>query len=407
MTRTVQAFGTVGGWQASLRQGGSDSRLEGVPSGQRRERLVRMPLRPARSVPALPQKRPSALTVSERLDSVGDWSTQLGKVPIVRLNRLTSECRRVQCLLKLESCNPGGSIKEKNAVHLVNLAEKAGLLKPGGTIIESSSGNFGLGLAMVGAARGYSVIIVIDTKTTPAFRKMLQAHGAQLEVVRPEELQGQTMQAARIARATQLSVTIPRAWYPCQHYNPQNPEAHALLTATELEAAFGEQLDVLVAGVSTGGQLSGLARYLKPRYPHLRLIGVDVEGSVILGTPAQPYKMTGMGLSFRPPHLDYHHLSQGYVVPEALAFSVCHALARQEGLLLGASTGAIVAAGLRAAADLPSGARVVMINPDRGDRYLDTVYDPQWLSTHGFRILPSDALEPAIRGLKPVPHLPR
>jgi cysteine synthase A len=139
----------------------------------------------------------------------------VGEVPFARLIRLTPDCRRLECLLKLESCNPGGSIKEKNAVHLVNLAERAGQLRPGGTIIESSSGNFGLGLAMVGAARGYRVIIVVDTKTTAAFRKMLLAHGAQLEIVRPEELNGMTMQMARIARATQLSVTLPDAWYPC------------------------------------------------------------------------------------------------------------------------------------------------------------------------------------------------
>lgn len=330
----------------------------------------------------------------------------MGEVPFARLNRLTPDCRRLECLLKLESCNPGGSIKEKNAVHLVNLAERAGQLRPGGTIIESSSGNFGLGLAMVGAARGYRVIIVVDTKTTAAFRKMLLAHGAQLEVVRPEELNGMTMQMARIARATQLSMTLPDAWYPCQHYNPQNPEVHSLLTAREIERSCGADLDVLVAGVSTGGQLSGLARYLKPRYPRLCLIGVDVEGSVIMGTPAKPYKMTGMGLSFRPPNLDYQHLSQGYAVPERLAFSVCHALARTEGLLLGASTGAIVAAGLSAAATMPDGARLVMINPDRGDRYLDTVYDPQWLADNGIQLYAGEQLRAAIQALRPVPRLP-
>jgi len=330
----------------------------------------------------------------------------VGEVPFARLNRLTPDCRRLECLLKLESCNPGGSIKEKNAVHLVNLAERAGQLRPGGTIIESSSGNFGLGLAMVGAARGYRVIIVVDTKTTAAFRKMLLAHGAQLEIVRPEELNGMTMQMARIARATQLSVTLPDAWYPCQHYNPRNPEVHSLLTAREIERSCGGDLDVLVAGVSTGGQLSGLARYLKPRYPRLCLIGVDVEGSVIMGTPAKPYKMTGMGLSFRPPNLDYQHLSQGYAVPERLAFSVCHALARTEGLLLGASTGAIVAAGLSAAATMPDGARLVMINPDRGDRYLDTVYDPQWLADNGIQLYAGEQLRAAIQALRPVPRLP-
>ncbi len=377
-------------WQASVRSGRS------VPRPVDRYSLDRRRISPVGASPARPVARP-----------FGDWTTSVGKVPIVRINRLTSACRRVECLLKLESCNPGGSIKEKNAVYLVNLAERDGLLKPGGTIIESSSGNFGLGLAMLGAARGYRVIIVVDTKTTPAFRKMLQAHGAQLEVVHPEDLQGRTMQQARIARAMQLSLTLPNAWYPCQHYNPQNPEVHSLLTATELETALGGRFDVLVAGISTGGQLSGLARYLKPRYPDLCLVGVDVEGSVILGTPAQPYKMTGIGLSFRPPNLDYHQLSAGYVIPERVAFSVCHGLARREGLLLGASTGAIVAAGLRIAADLPEGSRVVMINPDHGGRYLDTVYDPDWLSQHDITLYPTEELERVIGALRPVAELPQ
>ncbi|MEW6280205.1 MAG: cysteine synthase family protein [Candidatus Eremiobacterota bacterium] len=333
-----------------------------------------------------------------------DFTQAVGAVPIVRLHRLSSICRSAYCYLKLEGCNPGGSIKEKNAVFLVDQAEARGELLPGGTIIESSSGNFGVALAMIGAARGYRVIIVVDKKTTPAFRRTLMAYGAELEEV-SEHLADPSgsMQRARMARARELAEGLSGAWYPCQHLNPDNPRAHALYTAREIHAAFPEGFDCLVVGVSTGGQLSGLASYLCPLFPSLKVVAVDVSGSVILGTPPAPYKMTGVGLAFRPPNLNYGAIHTGYVVPETLAYSVCHALARREGLLLGASTGAIVAAGLRAARDLPPGSQVLMLNPDRGERYLDTVYNPDWLTGNGFSLIPPEGLEEAVGNLEPVP----
>lgn len=327
-----------------------------------------------------------------------DITEAVGDVPTVRLRRVAGVCREMQCYLKLESCNPGGSIKEKNAAVLVAQAEQAGLLRPGGTIIESSSGNFGVGLAMVGAARGYRVIIVVDAKTTPNFRRMLTAYGAELAEVQEVDAAG-SMQKARISLATRLAESIEGGWYPCQHYNPHNPDAHFQLTARELEATFGGDLDALVVGVSTGGQLSGLARYLMPRYPQLKLVGVDVQGSVIFDSQAAPYKMTGIGLSFRPPNLDYAAIHAAYVVPENLAYSMCHALARQEGLLLGSSTGAIVSAGLHFARSLTPGSRLCMINPDRGDRYLETIYNPQWLDGNGFVLIPPEHMDVAIEQL--------
>jgi len=332
-----------------------------------------------------------------------DVTRTVGEVPIVRVNHLASVCRTSELFIKLECCNPGGSIKEKNAVYLVDLAEREGWLKPGGTIVESSSGNFGLGLAIVGAARGYHVIIVIDEKTTGPFRRMLAAYGATLATVPSDVVDAAgSMQKARMAKAREIAATVPGAWYPCQHENPHNPDAHAFYTAREIEASFGDSLDALVVGVSTAGQFMGVARYLHPRYPALRLVGVDVEGSAIMGAPRKPYKMTGVGLSFAPPNLDYSLLDRAYVVPEAVAYSTCHALARREGLLLGASTGAIVAAGLRLAAELPVGSRILMINPDSGDRYLETVYDTDWLADNGFALLSGDALEAAVMAMQSV-----
>lgn len=352
---------------------------------------------------------PEAAALAPTRNRVGtppaaDITRCVGQVPVVRLNRVSSVCASHECFLKLESCNPGGSIKEKNAVYLVEKAESEGALLPGGTIIESSSGNFGVGLAMVGAARGYRVVIVIDHKTTPPFRRMLAAYGAETVELPPDAVDAAgSMQKARIAKARELAQRIPGAWYPCQHTNPDNPDAHAQFTAREIEASFGDTLDAVVVGVSTAGQFMGLARYLRQRQPHLQLVAVDVQGSVILGAPAAPYKMTGVGLSFVPPVLDYRHIAAGYVVDERLAYSMCHALARREGLLLGASTGAIVAAGLAYAKQNPQRRRVLMINPDRGDRYLETIYDAMWLEQHGFApLMQAHEMEEAVGRLSPL-----
>ncbi len=337
---------------------------------------------------------------------IGNVSDAVGRVPTVRLGQISQQCRRIDCYLKLESCNPSGSIKDKNAVVMIEQAEAQGLLKPGGTIVESSSGNFGVALASQASLRGYRTLIVVDAKTTPTFRRMLLAYGAELVELGAEDIdEAGSMQKARMAKARQLAESIEGAWYPCQHCNPRNPDAHSLYTAIEIDQLFGQHLDALVVGVSTGGQLSGLARYLKPRYPHLNIIGVDVEGSVIFASDPAPYSMTGIGLSFTPPNLDYDAIHSAYVVPEALAYSCCRALARREGLLLGSSTGAIVAAGLHFAASLPDGAQILMLNPDRGDRYLETVYNDDWIAEKGFSLVPAEALDEAISQLIPRSHV--
>ncbi|WP_071188513.1 cysteine synthase family protein [Trichormus sp. NMC-1] len=327
----------------------------------------------------------------------------LGKVPIVRLNRIHPSCQHHHLYLKLESCNPGGSIKEKNAAYLVNEAEKQGLLQAGGTIVESSSGNFGIGLAIVGAIKGYRVMIVIDAKTPVTMRRMLTAYGAELVEVPLSAADAQgSMQVARMTKAQELAINIPGSWYPCQHKNPSNTDAHELWTAREIEAAFGGAPDAIVIGVSTAGQLGGISRYFKKYYPQTRIIGVDVAGSAIFGTPRHPYKMTGLGLSFVPPNFDPQVLDAAYSVDDGLAFSVCHALAKQEGMLLGASTGAIVAAALADVQRFTQPQTMLLLNPDRGDRYLETVYNADWLTAQNIHILPSSDLMTAISQLSPV-----
>ncbi len=333
----------------------------------------------------------------------GDLTEAIGQVPIVRLNRLHPACQNRDLYLKLESCNPGGSIKEKNAVYLIKDAEKRGLLSSGGTIVESSSGNFGIGLAMVGAARGYPVKIVVDAKTPPPMRRMLLAYGAELVDVPLSAADANgSMQVARMEKARELASQIDGAWYPCQHENPRNTNAHEIYTAREIEAAFGGAPDVIVIGVSTAGQLGGISRYFREKYPKTRFVGVDVAGSAIFGTPRHPYKMTGLGLSFIPPNFEAKVLDAAYSIVDRLAFSVCHALARREGLLLGASTGAIVAAALAYSSRIEKGQKMLLLNPDRGDRYLETVYNADWLEEQEIDLLEGAALKATIDALQPV-----
>jgi cysteine synthase len=337
-----------------------------------------------------------------------DITQALGIVPIVRLNQVDAVCQTHDLYLKLESCNPGGSIKEKNAAFLIEHAEQQGLLQPGGTIIESSSGNFGIGLAMIGAAKGYRVMIVIDAKTPTVMRRMLTAYGAELVEVPLSAADAQgSMQVARMEKAQALADRIPNAWYVCQHKNSLNPEAHFYTTAREIEAAFNGAPDAIVVGISTAGQIGGIAKFFRSRYPKTRIIGVDVAGSAIFGTPRHAYKMTGLGLSFIPPNFSPEMIDAAYSISDRLAFSVCHTMAKREGLLLGASTGAIVAAAI---ADAQQQARfqsqpqtMLLLNPDRGDRYMETVYNPEWLTEQGIQILADEALTETLQTLHPVP----
>lgn len=332
-----------------------------------------------------------------------DITQALGIVPIVRLNHIDPICQIHELYLKLESCNPGGSIKEKNAAFLIQHAEQNGILKPGGTIIESSSGNFGIGLAMIGAAKGYRVIIVIDAKTSVTVRRMLTAYGAELVDVPLSAADSQgSMQVARMERAQILADQIPNSWYVCQHKNPNNPEAHSQYTAREIEAAFGGAPDTIVVGISTAGQIGGIAKFFRSRYPKTRIIAVDVAGSAIFGTPRHPYKMTGLGLSFIPPNFSIDMVDGAYSISDRLAFSVCHALGKQEGLLLGSSTGAIVAAAIADVRTQPQTQTMLLLNPDRGDRYMETVYNPQWLMEQGIDLLNGDALTQSIHELESV-----
>lgn len=331
----------------------------------------------------------------------------VGHVPTVRLNQIHSICQKHNLYLKLESCNPGGSIKEKNAVYLVEEAEKQGLLAPGGIIVESTSGNFGIGLAIVGAVKGYQVWIVVDAKLPDPMRQMLTAYGAKLiDVPLSEADEHGSMLLARMKKAKALAEATPGAWYPCQHLNPENPNAHTLYTAREIQNDFGGAPDAIIVGISTSGQITGIGSYFKKYYPKTKIIGVDVAGSVVLGTPRHPYKMTGMGLTFVPPQFNGKLVDHAFSVYDSLAFSVCRMLAQKEGLLLGASTGAIVAAGISYACQLDSQQpqSILMVNPDRGERYLDNVYNDAWIASQGLHLSSGHDLNEQIAKLRPIPN---
>ncbi|MBU2898747.1 PLP-dependent cysteine synthase family protein [Vibrio hepatarius] len=336
-------------------------------------------------------------------------SEAVGNVPYIKLNRIHSLCLHNSFYVKMDSCNPTGSIKDKNAAFLIDQAEKQGLLKQGGTIIESSSGNFGMSLASIGASKGYQVIIVIDAKTPPPVIKMLNAYGAALEEV-PLSLADSagSMQKARMAHAKKLADTMPNSFYPCQHLNPDNPLAHYYYTAFEIANAFPKLPDAIVIGISTAGQLSGIARYFRSHSPTTKIIAVDVAGSGIFGKPRHPYKMTGLGLSFVPPAFQPSDIDYAYNVTDQMAFSMCHHLGKREGLLLGASTGAIVSAGLAYAIRAKvQHEKIILINPDRADRYLDTVYNPDWLAHSKISLYNDRELDTHIKQLDPVyePHM--
>lgn len=241
------------------------------------------------------------------------------------------------------------------------------------------------------------------------------AYGAELVEVPLSAADAQgSMQVARMQKAQSLADRTPNSWYVCQHKNPINSEAHRFFTAREIEAAFSGMPtgapDAIVVGISTAGQIGGIAPFFRSRYPNTRIIGVDVAGSAIFGTPRHAYKMTGLGLSFVPPNFTPDLIDAAYSITDRLAFSVCHALASQEGLLLGASTGAIVAAALAdARSQSQSNNRpqtMLLLNPDRGDRYMETVYDSHWLAEQGVSILKGTDLMHSIETLQPVPLTP-
>ncbi|MFC7610456.1 cysteine synthase A [Teichococcus aestuarii] len=287
----------------------------------------------------------------------------IGRTPHIRLGRLFPEA---EVWVKSERSNPGGSVKDRIALAMVEAAEADGRLAPGGTIIEPTSGNTGIGTAMVAAVKGYRLVLVMPDSMSVERRRLMQAYGAEF-VLTPRE---QGMKGA-IARAQALQAETPGAWIPQQFENPANIEVHVRTTAQEILADFPEGLDALITGVGTGGHLTGCARVLKAARPQLKVFAVEpAQSPVISGGAPAPHPIQGIGAGFVPANLDTAVLDGVIQVEAEAAREQARRSARLEGLLVGISSGATLAAIAAKLPELPQGARVLGFNYDTGERYL-------------------------------------
>ncbi|MDD4378989.1 MAG: cysteine synthase A, partial [Dysgonamonadaceae bacterium] len=267
---------------------------------------------------------------------------------------------------KLERQNPGGSLKDRIALAMIEDAEKQGILKPGATIIEPTSGNTGVGLALVGALKGYKVMIVLPESMSIERRKLIALYGAEL-VLTPRE-KGMT---GAIEKAEELQREIPNSWIPQQFKNPSNPAIHAATTAREIVDDFSDGLDYLISGIGTGGHITGVGKELKKKFPSLRVIGVEpAESAVISGGKAGLHALQGIGAGFIPETLDLNVVDGIIRITGGEAFEYTRRLARQEGILGGISTGASLAAIAKKIPELEGQKRILTFNCDTGERYL-------------------------------------
>lgn len=288
---------------------------------------------------------------------------------------------------KLEQFSVTGSVKDKNALYFITKAKKEELLAEGGTIIESSSGNFGIALTVIGRQLGHPVKIVIDNKTSRSMKRLLQIYGAEVLEIGAEHCdKAGSMQKARMAYAKKVQEETPNSWYACQHLNPMTAEVHYHTTALEIEKHYNGAPDIIVMGVSTAGQLSGISKFFREKYPKTKIWGADVKGSGVFTQDRHPYKMTGLGLSFTPPAFRWDLIDRAFCVSDELSFSLCYHLAKQEGLFLGASSGAVMSTTLKGLQTETKGQTVCMISADAGQRYLDTVFNEDWLAKNDIRI---------------------
>jgi cysteine synthase A len=288
----------------------------------------------------------------------------IGNTPHIRINRLFGPAHEVW--IKSERSNPGGSIKDRIALSMVEDAERSGQLSAGGTIIEPTSGNTGVGLAMVAAVKGYKLILVMPDSMSVERRRLMLAYGASYELTpRADGMAGS------IARAQELARQIPGAWIPHQFENPSNVEVHARTTAQEILADFPQGVDYLITGVGTGGHLSGCARVLKAKWPRLRAFAVEPSASpVISGGQPGPHTIQGIGAGFVPKNLDTSLLDGVITVDNEVARAMARRCAREEGILVGISSGAALAAIEHKLPEIPSGSVVLGFNYDTGERYL-------------------------------------
>ena len=313
----------------------------------------------------------------------------IGHTPLVRLRRLQG-AGRADILAKLEWFNPGGSVKDRAGLAMIEAAETQGLLKPGATLVEATFGNTGIGLAIAARLKGYRLVVTMPDRISPDKVNLLKAYGAKVILTPtdlPEDHPGHYRNLAR-----RIADETPGAFSPNQYFNEANPRIHYETTGPELWRQTGGKIDVLVAGLGTGGTLAGAGRYLRERNPGIKLVGVDPKGSRYQAAfsgapgeaPARPYLLEGIGQDFLPGTLDLKMLDQVLTMDDAEAFAMARRLALAEGLLAGGSSGAAVTAALRIAADWAAGKTIAVILPDDGRNYLSRIYSDEWMRDQGF-----------------------
>ncbi|MFD0206586.1 MULTISPECIES: cystathionine beta-synthase [Saccharothrix] len=315
----------------------------------------------------------------EYVESVVDL---VGNTPLVKLNAV-AEGRRPLILAKVEYLNPGGSVKDRIALRMVEAAERSGELKPGGTIVEPTSGNTGVGLALVAQQKGYKCVFVCPDKVSVDKRNVLKAYGAEVVVcptaVAPEHPDSYYNVSDR------LVAEIPGAWKPNQYANPENPASHYHGTGPEVWRQTEGRITHFVAGVGTGGTISGTGRYLKEvSEGRVKIIGADPEGSVYSGGSGRPYLVEGVGEDFWPDAYDRDVCDEIVAVSDSDSFEITRRLAREEGLLVGGSCGMAVAAALRVADNAGPDDVIVVLLPDGGRGYLSSVFNDKWMAQYGF-----------------------
>jgi cystathionine beta-synthase len=311
----------------------------------------------------------------------------VGNTPLVRLNKV-SQGLKPTILAKLENLNPGGSVKDRIGIAMVEQAELRGLLKPGGTIIEPTSGNTGVGLAIVASVKGYKMIFVMPDKMSEEKRSILRAYGAKVVVtptnVPPESPEHYTKVAERLSRET------PHSYMPNQYENQANPDAHYRTTGPEIWRQTEGKIDVFVCGMGTGGTITGIGRFLKEKKKNLKVVGADPEGSIFYpryhGHKEEPhqYKVEGIGEDFMPGTMDMSIVDDVIQVSDRDAFRMARRLAREEGILVGGSGGTAVHAAVKIAEHLPGDKTIVTLLPDTGRNYLSKLFSDQWMKEQGF-----------------------